>query len=303
MTAPGETGNNALTDMLEIRKEVLETVEGSWRRLTPADLEKTLLNTHEIDKQALKVAMKDLVADGELAYTYQFGCSFLEKSFNKPTRISKQIVLKPPGVFYKSKSDDVVVELRQGASFGSGEHPTTRLSIRGIETALSKMEISRGNSDTRALDIGTGSGVLAIVAVALGAGEAMGIDIDPCAIAEAKENVKINNFENRIEICDRNVENINQKFSLITANLRYPTLKRLCSVMAERLAEGGSAVVSGVKADEVSDLLNVFARHNFRCIWEALEKDWAGLVFIIEKPGTKKYTYHERMKNTKSRKA
>jgi len=278
MTALGETAKNALTDMLEIRKEVLETVEGSWRRLTPADLEKTLLNRYDVDKRALKVTLKSLVADGDLAYTYQFGCSFLEKSFNKPTRISKRIVLKPPGMLYKPKSDDVVVELRQGASFGSGEHPTTRLSIRGIEKALSEMKIFRGKSDTRALDIGTGSGVLAIVAVALGAGEAVGIDIDPCAIAEAKENVKINNLENRIEICDQNVENIDQTFSLITANLRYPTLKRLCSVMAERLAEGGSTVVSGVKADEVSDLLDVFARQNFRCTWEALEKDWAGLL-------------------------
>ncbi|MFC1488728.1 50S ribosomal protein L11 methyltransferase [Thermodesulfobacteriota bacterium] len=280
MTTFGETAKNALTDMLKIRKEVLETVEGSWRRLTPADLEKTLLNTYEIDKQALKVAMKNLVADGELSYTYQFGCSFLEKSFNKPTRVSKRVVLKPPGVFYKPKSDDVVVELQQGASFGSGEHPTTRLSIRGIEKALSKIEIFRENSDTRVLDIGTGSGVLAIVAVALGAGEAVGIDIDPCAIAEAKENVKINNLENRIEIYNRDLENIDQRFSLITANLRYPTLKRLCSVMAERLAEGGSAVVSGVKTEEVSDLLSVFTRRNFRCIWEATEKDWTGLVFV-----------------------
>jgi ribosomal protein L11 methyltransferase len=280
MTAPGETAKNALTDMLEIRKEVLETVEGSWRRLTPGDLEKTLFNRYDIDKQALKVTLKTLVADGDLAYTYQFGCSFLEKSFNKPTRISKRIVLKPPGMLYKPKSDDVVVELRQGASFGSGEHPTTRLSIRGIEKALSEMKIFRRKSDTRALDIGTGSGVLAIVAVALWAGEAVGIDIDPCAIAEARENVKINNLENRIEIDDRDIENIDQKFSLITANLRYPTLKGLCSVMAERLAEGGSTVVSGVKANEVSDLLDVFARYNFRCTWEATEKGWVGLVFV-----------------------
>ena len=279
MAASEETAKKMLTDINTIRKKVLETVSESKRRLTPGELEKILSQRLTTDKKAFKTAIRNLVEDRELVYTYNFGCSFLEKSFNKPTRISKRIVLKPPGVFYKPKSGDVVVELQQGASFGSGEHPTTRLSIRGIEKALSEMEIFRGNNDARALDIGTGSGVLAIVAVALGAGEAVGIDIDPCAISEAKENVKINNLENRIEIYDRNVENIDQRFSLITANLRHPTLKRLCPVMAERLAEDGPVVVSGVKTHEVSDLLNVFARHNFRCTWEATEKDWVGLVF------------------------
>lgn len=284
MTASVKTIKKALTDTLKIREEVLETIEGSWRRLTPTDLEKILLNRYDIDKTALKATLKTLVADGDLAYTYQFGCSFLEKSFNKPTRISKRIVLKPPEVFYEPEPDDRVVELRQGASFGSGEHPTTRLAIRCIETALSVMKIPQGNRDFRALDIGTGSGVLAIVAAVLGAGKARGIDIDPCAIAEAKENVKINNLENRIEICARHVEDIDQMYSLITANLRYPTLKRLCSIMDGRLAEGGSIAVSGLKTEEVPDLLNVFARRNFKCTWEASEKGWAGLLLTRVRP-------------------
>jgi len=279
MTASEETIRRTLTDIRDIRKYVLETVIGSAKRLTPGELEKMLSRRFAINKQLLRAAMKNLVTDRELAYTYHFGCSFLEKSFNKPTRISNRIVLKPPNVNYRPKSDEVVIQLQQGASFGIGEHPTTRLAIRGIEKALSKIKLSREGGPIRALDIGTGSGVLAIVAVALGIKAAMGIDMDPCAIAEAKENVRINNFENRIEIADRHVENIDETFSFIFANLRYPTLKRLCPHMAERLEKRGSVIVSGVKTSEVSDLLSHFARNHFRSIWEAHEKDWVGLVF------------------------
>ena len=280
MAASEETAKGMLTDIKAIRKKVFETVSESKRRLTPGELEKRLSQWLTTDKKAFKTAIRNLVEDRELVYTYNFGCSFLEKSFNKPTRISKRIVLKPPGALYRPLSDEVAIELQHGASFGSGEHPSTRLAVRGIEQALSIKEFNRERGNIHALDIGTGSGVLAIVAVMLGAKRAVGIDVDPCARAEAKENVKLNNLENRIEIQDRRVEKIYQKFSLITANLRFPTLKRLCSHITEVTEKGGSVIISGIKTGEVSDLLNIFTQKHFRCVWKEFEKDWAGLVFV-----------------------
>jgi len=280
MAGSEETAKRMLTDIKAIREKVFEIVSESKRRLTPGELEKRLPQRLTTDKKALKTAIRNLVEDRELVYTYNFGCSFLEKSFNKPTRISKRIVLKPPGAFYRPASDEVAIELQHGASFGSGEHPSTRLAVRGIEQALSKKEFFRERRDICALDIGTGSGVLAIVAVTLGAKRAVGIDIDPCARAEAKENVKLNNLENRIEIHGRNIEKIDQKFPLITANLRYPTLKRLCSHITEITEKGGSVIISGIKTSEVSDLLNIFTQEYFRCVWKEFEKGWAGLVFV-----------------------
>jgi ribosomal protein L11 methyltransferase len=220
------------------------------------------------------------VEDKELVYTYHFGCTFLEKSFNRPTQISKRVVLKPPGSYYRSLSDEVAIELQQGASFGSGEHPSTRLAVRGIEQALSEKEFLKEKRNIHALDIGTGSGVLAIVSVMLGAKSAVGVDIDPCARAEAKENVKLNNLENLIEIQDRKVEKISEKFSLISANLRFPTLKRLCSHITEVTERGGAVVISGIKTSEVSDLLNIYTQKYFRCVWKEFDKGWAGLLFI-----------------------
>ena len=280
MTASEEATKSMLTDIQTIRQKVFETVSESNKKLTYGELEKRLSQKFEVPKKVLKTAINDLVADRQLVYTYNFGCSFLEKSFNKPTRISKRVVLKPPEMSYTPESDEVVIDIAQGASFGSGEHPTTRLAVRGIEAALSLKYCLVTTKHTQALDIGTGSGILAIVAVSLGVKKALAIDIDPCSTSEAKKNIILNHMEDRIQILDRNIENINDKFSLITANLRYPTLKRLCSHISKITEKQGMVVVAGIKTDEVTDVLNSYTQKGFSCAWKAFEKDWVALVFV-----------------------
>lgn len=266
------------TDHRVVHREVLAAVKRAKNKLTPRELEKKVAGKLFMDKKECRGAIRDLVLDRELVYTYHFGCSFLERSLNKPTRISNRVVLKPPGMSYRSDSGCVVVTVQQGVSFGSGEHPTTRLAIQGIDAALSGNKF-RTIDDRRALDIGTGTGVLAITAVLLGIKDAVGVDIDACARAEAKKNIQLNRLEHRIKIIDRNIEDIKENFFLITANLRYPTLKRLSGPVGQRVEKTGMIVVSGVKADEVSDLLNDFRKMNFKCLWKAFESDWAGMVF------------------------
>lgn len=279
MTVSEKTVEKAPANIRAIRQKVFETVSESKEKLTYGELEKRLSQKFAVHKKALKTAINDLVADRQLIYTYNLGCSFLEQSFNKPTRISKRVVLKPPGMSYTPESGDVVIDIAQGASFGSGEHPTTRLAVRGIEAALSGKNLFSKTNPTRALDIGTGSGILAIAAVSLGVKKALGIDIDPCSRSEAKKNISLNNMEDQIRVLDRNIENINEKFFLITANLRYPTLTRLCSHISKITEKPGMVVVSGIKTDEVTDILNSYTRKGFRCTWKAVEKDWVGLVF------------------------
>ena len=251
----------------------------SREKLTPQELEKRLLQQLAVSRTAVKKALRHLVAARELTYTYQYGCSFIEKAFNRPVRISKQVVLKPPDVHYTSEPDEVVVTIQPGAAFGNGEHPTTRLAIRGIEQALSRKEFWPNKNHLQALDIGTGSGVLAITAVLLGAKKVVGLDVEPLARTEAFQNVQLNTLENYIEIHDWNVIDIDMKFDLIMANLRYPTLKRLGPHLAAITQAGGSVVVSGVKAEEVDSLLNRYKEMNLECTWQAVEKEWVGLIF------------------------
>jgi ribosomal protein L11 methyltransferase len=211
----------------------------------------------------------------------EYGRTFVVKSFNRPVRVSKSVVLKPSGVMYaKENPEDIVISLKHGASFGTGQHPTTRLSILGIEYVLTDMKIFSGRGNTCALDIGTGTGVLAISSVMMGIDGAIGTDIDPCAIKEAKDNVRENGMEDKIEITDIPVDAIDRKFSLITANLRFPTLINISSCVGKILEVNGAAVFSGIKSDEVKKIRKAYTSLDFECKRVETEKDWSCVVFI-----------------------
>lgn len=271
------------TDTNTIRKTILETVSGSRKKITPIALKKMASEKYALGKKQIKTVLQSLIDRGELIYTYQYGSTFLEKSFNRPVRISKHVVIKPPEKSFASKPGDVVINLSRGASFGAGEHPTTRLSVRGIEYVLKECDHFKGSKKTCLLDIGTGSGILVIAAVLLGIKKGMGIDIDPCSITEAKENININGLQHRIDICAQAFEKIDRVFSMITANLRYPTIKRLLPHLYEAVHKNGFIVLSGVKSDEIRDLLDIYKDKGFLCRWMENELDWAGVVF--EKAG------------------
>ena len=130
-------------DLIAMRAHVLRMVAGSTVRVTPPALEKTLSETHGLTKKQIKAVIRDLVSDGELVYTYEFGSTFLEPSFNKPVRVSTHVILKPPGHSYQPAPEDIVVQIKPGAAFGDGRHSTSRLAIRGIEYVLEKIKSAR----------------------------------------------------------------------------------------------------------------------------------------------------------------
>ena len=266
-------------DNKAIKKELLDIIENSRRKVTPGELEKALSRKYSLERKEVRSLIRGLVTENFLAYTNHYGRTFIEKSFNKPVRISKHVILKPPGFYYKPKADDVVIEMWQGVSFGNGQHPTTRLAIRGIEYALNKTNLLKAKDKTSVLDIGTGSGVLGITALLLGIKNAVGVDIDPCSIKEAKDNAKINKLEDKFVVKNMSLEDLNTKFTLITANLRYPTLMNIYHRLVKMTEPGGSVVLSGIKSDEAISVVDLYTEKYFECKWKEFEKGWAGLVF------------------------
>jgi ribosomal protein L11 methyltransferase len=217
------------------------------------------------------------VAGGQLEYTYEFGNTYLVRSFNKPVRISARVVVQPPAHRYQPSPDDVVIQIKPGAAFGGGRHPTTRLSVKAIEYALKTTGPDGVGRRDSVLDIGTGSGILAIAAVCLGVKRAVGIDIDPCAIAEAVENVARNNLQNHIVISDRRIDSIDRIFSMVIANLRYPTLKIYYPRISKLTGSGGWVVLSGFRTHERDDLMDLYTAKHFDEFWTADENDWAAM--------------------------
>jgi ribosomal protein L11 methyltransferase len=268
----------AVMDIDGIRKAILENVAASPARLTPQHLAKTILETYGLDKTRAKVLLKDLVARGQLEYTYEFGNTYLVRSFNKPVRISDHVVVRPPGHEYQPAPDDVVIQIKPGAAFGDGRHPTTQLSVKASEFLLKKVRPDWLNANGSVLDIGTGSGILAIAAVCLGVNKGLAIDIDSCAIAEAAENIALNHLEGRLVVSDRKLDTIKRSFSMVIANLRYPSLKNVYPQITKRTDTGGWVLLSGFRLHERNDLMDLYSAKHFECIWTADQLDWAAAV-------------------------
>ncbi len=256
----------------------MTTIRSSVAKIIPPVLEKRLSDRYGLSKKQIKSVIRELVSSGELTYTYEFGCTFLEPSFTKPVRISRHVVLKPPGLRYMSEKDDVVVQITPGVSFGAGNHPSSRLAIKAIEFILLGNQVFEKKQESTVLDIGTGSGVLILTAVLCGMNGGLGIDIDSCARVEAAENVKINGLEDRIMISGQSLSTIDRQYIMVLANLRYPSLKRFYVRLTDVTAKRGTLVLSGIKNDEMDELLMVYTKSCFEHLWSAHELGWSCVV-------------------------
>jgi ribosomal protein L11 methyltransferase len=248
-------------------------------------LETALCRLLPVSRQSVRTAIRDLVADRELVYTSHYGCSFLEPSFNRPVRLGRRVVVKPPDNRHPTAPEDIVVNLAAGSAFGSGEHPTTRLAVRAMEFLLSAPDTLSAASppDRAVLDVGTGTGILVIAAVKLGLTRGVGIDTDPCARAEARENIRLNRLQDRIDIKDQPVETLSKAYFMVAANLRCPTLCRLAECLWTLTAAGGGLILSGFRQEEMTRVASVFTESGFEKRWEEIELGWAGMAFA--KPG------------------
>lgn len=270
-----------MTDNLSaITDEALSIVFQSHRKITSAEFAKILSARYRLDRHQAKSIIKNLILREELMYTYKDGHSFLERSFNKPIRISSRIILAPANREVTHRSHEMIIKITGGASFGIGDHPTTRLSIRGIEWVMTYSDLDH-IVESACLDIGTGSGILIIAAIMLGVSTGLGIDIDQNAIYESKKNVTANHLNDWIKIEDLPIDSLTEPFHLITANLRYPTLIRLSPEISRLLKNNGFAVISGFKTDEFSEILKAYsAPLGFDLLRTEEEHGWGCAVFI-----------------------
>ena len=113
--------------MQRLKHVITSIIIGANRKLTQREVEKAVSSASGTDRRIVRLAIRDLVSLGELTYTYIYGVSFLEKSFDKPVRISGRIVIKPPDKAYKAQPREIVVNIAAGAAFGNGAHPSTCL--------------------------------------------------------------------------------------------------------------------------------------------------------------------------------
>ena len=220
------------------------------------------LASNGIDKGAGAVSWK-AVADEDWAETW--------KEFFHTEKIGARTVIKPTWEEYEAKAGEIVVELDPGAAFGTGQHATTSLCIRALEDLV--------RPGMTVFDVGTGSGVLAIVAAKLGAKRVEAVDFDPVAVRVARENVRQNGAEDVVHT-ERSdlLKSVAGEADLIIANIIADIIVRLFGEVKGSLAAGGTMLLSGIIEDRLADVVEAAGRHGFSVEKIEQEKGWAAVI-------------------------
>lgn len=271
---PSNQGNNWP------KKGVLDILYQSDVKLTPVVLVKEIRDRFKCSSRAAKKIVSRLIADQELCYHQMYGATYIEKSFLRPVKVTGRFILSPSG-FKPSENDTchtIVVE--PGISFGSGQHPTTRLCLEAIDRCFYKGRQIDKPGITVGADVGTGSGVLAMAMVKAGLGSCNAYEIDPVSVNEAKKNVRANNLEKQIDVIADLMPSCPDGFGMICANLRCPTLKQLAPLFEQNLKSSGVLILSGLREWEKADLIGHYRKLGFNCIWQKDEKQWSGLMLV-----------------------
>ena len=195
-------------------------------------------------------------------------------------RIGRRIVIRPTWRRHRRAPGDVVIAMDPGMAFGTGLHPTTRLCLAGIERWADDGLLSRGaaaDGHARLLDVGCGSGVLAIAAGLLGAGELVGVDTDPIAIEATLANAGRNRLRRRVRAWQGTVPTGAAPFDLVAANLIASVLVALAPRLRDELRPGGRLLASGIFVDREGDVRFALAAAGLAILRREAEGDWVAL--------------------------
>ncbi len=200
------------------------------------------------------------------------------KQFYKPLRIGQRVWLKPSWEAVEAAPGDIVIELEPGMAFGTGMHPTTRLCVAALE-----MRVQPG---TALLDVGTGSGVLAVLAAKLGANPIVATDIDPLAVDATHDNAERNGLApDAIAVSLGSVPSGRDgTFDLVVANILARIIINLFDgafdnvPLAQPLAPGGTMILSGILDEQAQGVIDAAVRHGLAHVETLREEDWVALV-------------------------
>lgn len=240
----------------------------------PAQVEEILLKVSAYLRELSEIFLVQMPAlSHEMIGDQDWGKNW--KRFFKPFHIVDDLVIVPTWEKYSPNNGESVITMDPGMAFGTGHHSTTSLCLESIRDTL------RGKKDRTVLDVGTGTGILAMAAIRYGALRAMGIDNDPEAVDAAKENVKLNGMQDTIEITDTKIGTLPEQYDVVVANIVHDVLIDLAGGLAQVITEGGTLILSGIFAGEqCNNIQKVFTGKGLRFVRKMERKKWSVVLFI-----------------------
>ena len=195
------------------------------------------------------------------------------KSHYHTTRIGRRIVIRPQWETYDPEPDDLVISLDPGMAFGTGTHATTRLCLMSLEDLM--------QPGLSVLDLGCGSGILAIAAAKLGASHILALDIDPMAAQITAENAAINGVSDTIIAQQGSLDTVRgsaRRFDLLLANILARIIIEMCGQgLGDVVRPGGKAIFSGIINEQVEDVRAALTRTGYTVTFVRVEGDWVSI--------------------------
>lgn len=206
------------------------------------------------------------------------------KQYFKPVRVSERLTIKPTWEEYTPESpDEKIIELDPGMAFGTGTHPTTSLCLRTLETVI------QGGEEV--IDVGTGSGILAIGAIKLGAKHVLALDLDPVAVISARENVELNGLEQQITVKESDLLSVlgsqdpalgvQLPVKVVVANILAEIILLFVDDVYNALETGGTYIVSGIWKNKEQVVHDALVASGFEVSAIHRDEDW--LAFVARK--------------------
>ncbi|MBO7746481.1 50S ribosomal protein L11 methyltransferase [Paenibacillus sp. MWE-103] len=211
------------------------------------------------------------------------------KQYFKPIRVTERLTIKPTWEDYVPSPDERIIELDPGMAFGTGTHPTTALCLRTLESVI------RGGEEV--IDVGTGSGILAIGAMLLGAKRVLALDLDPIAVSSATENSRLNRLENDVQVHLSDLLgvlksqeeggngvslNVTVPVDLVVANILAEIILLFIDDVYAALKPGGTYIASGIFKNKEEAVAEGLEAAGFAIVDRQRDQDW--IAFVAKKP-------------------
>ncbi len=248
------------SDMEAVQKEIKERIEE--------------LREYEIDPGAAEFSLRD-VSEDDWANNW--------KKYFKPIRVSDRLTIKPTWEAYEPATPaEKIIELDPGMAFGTGTHPTTALCLRTLESVIQEGD--------EVIDVGTGSGILAIGAVRLGAKHVLALDLDPIAVTSANENAQLNGLQEQITIFesdllavlksgkDASELGVTLPVRVVVANILAEIILLFIEDVYQALQPGGYYIASGIYKNKEQEVKEGLVAAGFEITRTAREEDWVAFV-------------------------
>ena len=237
-----------------------------------ANAQSTLVASFE-DEETARAAQAQL-ADYPVRLEYVVGDAWRDgwRAYFKPLRIGERLVIKPSWEPFEPGPNDLVLTLDPGQAFGTGTHESTQLLLRSLPEYVV--------SGAKVLDVGTGSGILAIASVLFGAAHAHAIDNDPLAVTATAENAAANGVAERVSASADALESVAGDYPLVLANIEARVLVPMAQALSARVAPGGHLLLSGLLHADADRVRAVYPA--FRECARPKLGDWCALLLQRE---------------------